>query len=301
MADQRKAVVAITSDEKLEKDDGDDSDHSFDPSYQSSSFFDEDQRDNEDALDVACEMLLLCLMEWPVSERMAEVKLELDSETAPRAALKLKRLSAEAAVNAANVSNNATISKPPLQQSSTSSLPLFQMLEGTSAQNNGISDFKSSFDTPAEQGSLIEKRPVPSVVAPALAMLDYFVLGASQSINPPLENHSATMEDLTVALKEAATRARARVARRAEKREGGAAVAKWDALLTKIDVIISKLRSGKVALRMLHPTAGRSLAKTIAMIAVSGKEQHVVHKAKVLKMQIQDSTTQKKSTIPRLL
>jgi hypothetical protein len=301
MADQRKAVVAITSDEKLEKDDGDDSDHSFDPSYQSSSFFDEDQRDNEDALDVACEMLLLCLMEWPVSERMAEVKLELDSETAPRAALKLKRLSVEAAVNAANVSNNATISKPPLQQSSTSSLPLFQMLEGTSGQNNGISDFKSSFDTPAEQGSLIEKRPVPSVVAPALAKLDYFVLGASQSINPPLENHSATMEDLTVALKEAATRARARVAKRAEKREGGAAVAKWDALLTKIDVIISKLRSGKVALRMLHPTAGRSLAKTIAMIAVSGKEQHVVHKARVLKMQIQDSTTQKKSTIPRLL
>lgn len=270
MADQRKAVVAITGKEKKEDDEGNGvGETSLDP-LQHASIVDEDQRDEEDALDVACEMLLLCLMEWPVSERMNELRLELDSETAPRAALKLKRLSAQAVtLSSATQTRTATISKPRL--SNASSLPLFQMLEGNESEKQISSDFKSSFDTPAEEAVLFEKRPIPPVVAPALASLDYYALGTSRSIRPPHDPHSATMEDLTVALRSAAARARARVAKRAEKREGGAAVAKWDVLLTKIDTIISKLRNGKVAIKLLPPTAGRSLAKSVSIIAVASK------------------------------
>jgi len=269
MADQRAAVVSITAQSQEEEEEDNDKKVMLETSTTieldttpSLTFNDEDRGDDEDALDVTCEMLLLCLMEWPVSERMSQVRLQLDSETAPRASLQLKRLSAHAVSIAAT---KTPISEPRVSKLTT--LPLFQMLEQSKSSKNDL-ETRLSFDLPAENASLFQKRPIPLVVAPALASLDYFSLGTSTT---PPHSHSATMEDLTVALRSAAARARARVAKRAEKREGGAAVAKWDLLLTKIDSILSKLRSGKIALKNINPAAGRALAKSVSMIAVSGE------------------------------
>ena len=298
MADQRAAVVSITAQSQEEEEDNDkkvmlETSTSIElDTTPSLTFNDEDRGDDEDALDVTCEMLLLCLMEWPVSERMSDVRLELDSETAPRAALQLKRLSAHAVSIAAT---KTPISEPRVSR--LASLPLFQMLEQSESSNNDLQT-RLSFDLPPENASFFQKRPIPLVVAPALASLDYFSLGMSTSTTPP-HLHSATMEDLTVALRAAAARARARVAKRAEKREGGAAVAKWDLLLTKIDSILSKLRSGKIALKNLHPGTGRSLAKSVAMIAVSGENKTRNTKTKLLIEKQQQQ--QQKSVSARLL
>lgn len=253
----------------------------------------EDEDDETSPLVIAQEMIRLILSEWPVSSQLANVREQLDILQVPRLSLLAKlenpsflKLSSDGSnKDTSNDAHDNWLGYPSSVSSSSSKSTKFNrpaasvryvptaLEKSLDIIDDSLGQYLSRYtwETTHQPSSNNQQQAnISDTSSDGKDELSTKKLTSTPSLATVVTTSSSNIEELTTALRQAAIRARDRVNRRITlfpSTTSTAALAKWDTLIQKLDTSITIMKQHKLA---LPPKVTKSLAKTVAEIALSG-------------------------------